>query len=77
MMIITTFTTRKQNSNPIGGTWQEESSLWTTSALNIQYFFLTDQVEKGNVKTSYCPTGEKIAACFSKTLQGKTFTYLK
>eukprot|EP00980_Cylindrotheca_fusiformis_P011346 scaffold2624_cov154-Cylindrotheca_fusiformis.AAC.1 len=27
-------------------------------ALNIQYFFITDQVEKGNVMVKYCPTDE-------------------
>ena len=29
-------------------------------ALNIRYFFLTDQVEKGNVEIQYCPTDEML-----------------
>jgi hypothetical protein len=32
-----------------------------TRALNIRYFFLTDQVEKGNVMINFCPTDDMIA----------------
>ena len=28
-------------------------------ALNVRYFFLTDQVEKGNLRITYCPTDEQ------------------
>jgi hypothetical protein len=55
----------------------KKSSGSRTGALNIHYFFLTDQVEKGNVKIVHCPTGEMVADYLSKPLQGKTFTYLK
>ena len=30
-------------------------------ALNMRYFFLMDQIKKGNVVVMYCPTGEMIA----------------
>jgi hypothetical protein len=55
----------------------KKSSGSRTRALNIRYFFLTDQIEKGNVRIDHCPTGEMVADNLSKPLQGKTFTYLK
>jgi hypothetical protein len=55
----------------------KKSSGSRTRALNIRYFFLTDQVEKGNVRIIHCPTGEMVADYLTKPLQGKTFTYLK
>ena len=27
-----------------------------TRAINIRYFFLTDQIKQGNVQIEYCPT---------------------
>ena len=42
-------------------------------ALNIRYFFLTDQVEKGNLKIEYCPTDEMIGDYMTKPLQGEKF----
>ena len=39
----------------------------------MRYFFLTDQVEKGNVKIKYCPTDEMIADYMTKPLQGEKF----
>jgi hypothetical protein len=42
-------------------------------ALNIRYFFMTDQIERGNVIVEYCPTGEMVADYFSKPLQGQLF----
>ena len=33
-----------------------KSSGKRTRALNVRYFFLTDQVEKGNLTITYCPT---------------------
>jgi hypothetical protein len=44
-----------------------------TCALNIRYFFLTDEVEKGNLSIEYCPTGDMIGDFMSKPLQGKLF----
>jgi len=42
-------------------------------AINIRYFFVTDQVEKGNVKIEYCPTDDMIADFMTKPLQGEKF----
>ena len=42
-------------------------------ALNVRYFFLTDQVELGNVNIVYCPTGEMVADFMTKPLQGEKF----
>ncbi|CAJ1945730.1 unnamed protein product [Cylindrotheca closterium] len=42
-------------------------------AINIRYFFITDQVEKGNVKIEYCPTDDMIADFMTKPLQGEKF----
>ena len=51
----------------------KRSSSKRTRAINIRYFFLTDQIEKGNLTVEYCPTTEMIADFFSKPLQGKLF----
>ena len=51
----------------------KRSSGKRTRALNIRYFFLTDQVEKGNLTIQYCPTGSMIADFQSKPLQGAKF----
>jgi hypothetical protein len=51
----------------------KKSSSKRTRALNIRYFFMTDQIEKGNVIVEYCPTGEMVADYFSKPLQGQLF----
>ena len=42
-------------------------------ALNVRYFFVTDQVEKGNVIIDYCPTDDMIADYMTKPLQGEKF----
>ncbi|CAJ1952141.1 unnamed protein product [Cylindrotheca closterium] len=44
-----------------------------SQAINIRYFFITDQVEKGNVKIEYCPTDNMIADFMTKPLQGEKF----
>ena len=51
----------------------KRSSSKRTRAFNIRYFFLTDQIEKGNLSVAYCPTLEMIADCMSKPLQGGLF----
>ena len=48
-----------------------------TRALNIRYFFLTDQIEKGNLVVQYCLTGEMMADYMSKPLQGALFQKFK
>jgi len=47
------------------------SSSKHTRALNIRYFYLTDQIEKGNIEVHYCPTNKMIADYHLKPLQGK------
>ena len=42
-------------------------------ALNIRYFFLTDQVEKGNLLIEHCSTEEMWGDFHSKPLQGEKF----
>ena len=42
-------------------------------ALNIRYFFVTDQVEKGNVCIKYMPTDEMWGDYMTKPLQGEKF----
>ena len=50
----------------------KRSSSKRTRAINIRYFFLTDQVEKGNLGIEYCPTTEMIGDYMTKPLQRKT-----
>ena len=42
-------------------------------ALNIRYFFITDQIEKGKIEIRYCPTEEMMADYHTKPLQGSKF----
>ena len=42
-------------------------------ALNIRYFFVTDQVELGNVVIEHMPSDEMWADFMSKPLQGERF----
>ena len=42
-------------------------------ALKIRYFFLSDQVEKGNVLIEYCPTDDMTGDFMTKPLQGPKF----
>jgi hypothetical protein len=51
----------------------KRSSSKRTRAINIRYFFITDQVEKGNIEIEYCPTNLMIGDFFTKPLQGKKF----
>ena len=45
-----------------------------TRAINIRYFFIVDQVEKGNALIEYCPTDQMSGDFFTKALQGLKFT---
>ena len=54
----------------VNGKWSSSSR---TCALNIPYFFITDQVKSGNVSIEYSPTKLMAADFFTKPLQGKTF----
>jgi hypothetical protein len=42
-------------------------------ALNIGYFFITNQVEKGNTQIEHCGTNNMAGDFFTKPLQGKKF----
>ena len=42
-------------------------------AINIRYFFITDQVELGNIKIEHCPTDDMIGDFMTKPLQGEKF----
>ena len=55
----------------------KRSSSSRTRALNICYFFVTDQVEAGNISIEYCPTKAKVADFFTKPLQGEAFLRFK
>jgi hypothetical protein len=55
----------------------KRSSSSRTRALNIRYFFITDQVEAGNISIEYCPTKLMVADFFTKPLQGEAFLKFK
>ena len=48
-----------------------------TRHINIRYFFVTDQIKKGELGVEYCPTEEMLADFFTKPLQGSTFKKLR
>ena len=49
------------------------SSSKRTRHINIRYFFITDQIKKGNIQLKYCPTDQMIADYFTKPLTGTQF----
>ena len=51
----------------------KSSSGKRTRALNIRFFFIHDQINKGNLRVVYCPTTDMHADYFTKPLQGKLF----
>ena len=42
-------------------------------ALNVRYFFIANQVEKGKLGVEYCPTDEMVGDYMTKPLQGRKF----
>ena len=42
-------------------------------ALNVWYFMITDQVEKGTIEIKYCPMDNMVGNYMSKGLQGIKF----
>ena len=42
-------------------------------ALNVRYFFISDQVNQGNLNVKYCRTDEMIGDSMTKPLQGSKF----
>ena len=55
----------------------KRSSSKRTRAINIRYFFLTDQIEKGNLKVEYCPTTQMWGDYMTKPLQGSLGTNMR
>jgi hypothetical protein len=51
----------------------KKSSGKQTRALNIHYFFIIDQVEKGNMQIEHCRTNNMVGDFFTKPLQAKKF----
>jgi hypothetical protein len=51
----------------------KKSSGKQTRALNICYFFITNQVEKGNAQIEHCKTNNMVGDFFTKPLQGEKF----
>ena len=46
-------------------------------AINIRYFFLTDQVAKGNLSIMHCPTDDMIGDYMTKPLSGDKFRHFR
>jgi hypothetical protein len=53
------------------------SSSKRTRHINIRYFFITDNIHKGNIHVEYCPTREMLGDFFTKPLQGYLFKKLR
>ena len=52
------------------------SSSKRTRHINIRFFFVTDQVKKGNLTIRHCPTDQMLADYFTKPLTGSKFQEL-
>ncbi len=44
-----------------------------TKHINVRYFFITDQISKGEVQVKWCPTKDMVAYFLKKPLQGASF----
>ena len=44
-----------------------------TKHINIRYFFITNQISKGEVRVKWCPTEDMVADFLMKPLQGANF----
>ena len=44
-----------------------------TRAVNIQCFYIKDQIDRGNVSIDYCHTDKMTSDCMSEGLQGLKF----
>ena len=51
----------------------KRSSGKQTRALNIRYFFMHDQQQKGNVSVAYCPTGKMTGDFMTKPKNGRAY----
>jgi hypothetical protein len=52
------------------------SSTKRTRHINLQYFFIKDQIDRKEVQLEYCPTEEMLADYFTKPIQGTLFLKL-
>jgi hypothetical protein len=48
-----------------------------TRHIDIRYFFVTDRINKGELRVEYCPTTDMLADFFTKPLQGSVFRKLR
>jgi hypothetical protein len=55
----------------------KRSSSKRTQAITIRYFFIADQVEKGNIEIKYCPTKHDDWRFFHKTIARQDICVLK
>ena len=59
----------------------ENNGRWSagkrSKALNVRYYFISDQIEQGNVTVEYESTGEIVADFLTKPLQGSAFLKLR
>lgn len=53
------------------------SSSKQTRHIEIQYFFVTDNIRKKNLQIEYCPTDHMLADFFTKPLQGAKFWMMR
>jgi len=51
----------------------KSSSSKRTRFINVCYFFIADNIKKGEVKVEFCPTTNMFADFITKPLQGSTF----
>ena len=48
-----------------------------TKHIEIQYYYIADHIEKGNLTVVWCPTKKMIADFLTKPLQGKMFQKIR
>ena len=55
----------------------KRSSTQRTRHLNIKFFYVTDQIEKGWLKVKHCQTDDMVADLLTKPLHGEKFRKLR
>ena len=53
------------------------SSMKRTKHMNIQYFYVTEQIRKKAIHITHCPTEEMVGDFFTKPLQGSLFIKMR
>ena len=66
VLYISKCTVSRQQEHNSSDKNRKRSAGKRSRALNIWYFFLTDQQEKGNLVVEYCPTGEMVGDYITK-----------